>query len=44
MKIEDADFELKAYKKYRLRMLVAQGSITQEQANQLWRQYLKLFK
>lgn len=32
---------MKAMKKNRLRMLVAQSSITQQQANQLWRDYLR---
>ena len=36
--------KMKAIKKNRLRMLVAQRSITQSQANQLWRDYLRLFK
>lgn len=34
----------KAYKRCRLRMLVDQGSITQQKANQLWRDYLRMFK
>jgi len=33
--------KMKALKKNRLRMLVAQRSITQQQANQLWRDYLR---
>lgn len=43
MKIQDAP-TLKVYKRERLRMLVAQGSITQTEANTLWRKYLKLFR
>ena len=43
MKIQDAPSP-KAYKKYRLRMLVGQGSISQTEANQLWRDYLRMFK
>ncbi|KKN56255.1 hypothetical protein LCGC14_0574000 [marine sediment metagenome] len=43
MKIADAPTP-KIYKKNRLRMLVDQGSISQGQANQLWRDYLKMFK
>lgn len=35
---------MKAMKRNRLRMLVAQRSITQPQANQMWREYLRLFK
>lgn len=31
---------MKTLKRNRLRMLVAQGSISQQQANQLWREYL----
>ena len=31
---------MKAMKKNRLRLLVAQGNITQQQANELWRDYL----
>lgn len=33
--------EMKTMKKNRLRMLVRQGSITQPQANQMWRDYLR---
>lgn len=32
---------MKAMKKNRLRMLVAQGSISQQQANELWYNYLR---
>jgi len=35
---------MKTMKRNRLRMLVAQRSITQPEANQLWRDYLRLFK
>lgn len=35
---------MKTLKRNRLRLLVAQGSITQQQANQLWRDYLQLYK
>ena len=35
---------MKSMKRDRLRKLVAQGSITQQQANELWRDYLRLFK
>jgi len=35
---------MKTMKRNRLRMLVTQHSITQQQANQLWREYLRLFK
>ena len=41
MKIQDAP-TLKIYKRERLRMLVRQGSISQDQANQLWREYLRM--
>ena len=43
MKIQDAPTP-KIYKRERLRMLVGQGSITQKQANQMWRDYLRMFK
>lgn len=36
--------ENKQEKRARYKMLVAQGSITQQQANQMWRDYLRLFK
>jgi len=36
--------DMKTMKRNRLRMLVAQGSISQQQANQLWRDYLRLYK
>lgn len=32
------------YKRNRLRQLILWGYITQQQANQLWRDYLRLFK
>jgi len=35
---------MKTYKRNRLRQLVQWGYITQSQANQLWREYLRLFK
>jgi len=35
---------MKTYKKNRLRKLIAWGYITQSQANQMWRDYLRLFK
>jgi len=35
---------MKTYKKNRLRKLVSWGYITQQQANQMWRDYLRLFK
>ena len=35
---------MKAMKRNRLRQLVQWGYITQSEANQLWRDYLKLYR
>lgn len=34
----------KKEKRRRLKMRIAQGSITKSEANQMWRDYLRLFK
>jgi len=43
MRIQDAATP-KIYKRERIRQLVSWRYITQQQANQLWRDYLRLFK
>ena len=35
---------MKTLKKNRLRQLVVWGYVTQKQANELWREYLRLFR
>jgi len=35
---------MKTLKKNRLRQLVLWGYVTQKQANELWREYLRLFR
>ena len=43
MKIQDAPTP-KIYKRERIRQLVLWGSITQPDANRLWRDYLRLYR